>query len=292
MRRACGVCVLSSLALSASVLAQDEASTAGPRWVEDERWTVRIEPAAWYVGLRGDVQLPRASGEPGNFATDLSAFDLDDSSMLQPLGEITLRRGDWGIALRGFVYSQDSQARGRAGRVGDLVIADGDRIVSSVEMVNFEIEGMYTLVKGARSALSARDGYKVRWRVDALAGVRVLDTQWAITSPDLVATDTSLLSAGAEETAFHPLVGMKVSATFVEQFTVDVKVDVGWLGLGDTSSYGVDILVGGTWQPHRNFGVQVGYRALAFGVSSGDGAGEYEFTGSAQGLYAGVVLEF
>ncbi|MDX2132011.1 MAG: hypothetical protein SFY69_08165 [Planctomycetota bacterium] len=263
-----------------------------PTWRDEAAWTVRFEPSVWFVGIAGDVQLPRAAGAPSNDTTDLADLDLDDTSLVQPLGEITLRKGDWGIGLRGFAFSNDQQASGRAGRIGDLPIADGDRITSSVDVLDLEIEAMYTIAKGVRSPLSGRDGYALRWRVDVLAGVRVFQTDWEVANLDVAFAPPASNVASAEETTAHPLVGVKVSALFLEQFTLDAKIDVGYLPLGDTSSYGVDIFVGGSWQPHRNVGVQIGYRAMFVGVSSGDGVEAYEYDGSLQGLYAGLVLEF
>jgi hypothetical protein len=39
-------------------------------------------------------------------------------------------------------------------------------------------------------------------------------------------------------------------------------------------------------------GVKVGYRMLLFGLSDGDGADEFEWSGSMAGLYFGAQISF
>jgi opacity protein-like surface antigen len=73
--------------------------------------------------------------------------------------------------------------------------------------------------------------------------------------------------------------------------TVDAQIAVGGMPTGNTS-YSFDIIVGVQWRPVENVGVQLGYRALFFGLGSGDGESEFNFDGSLQGLYGGLVVRF
>jgi hypothetical protein len=46
------------------------------------------------------------------------------------------------------------------------------------------------------------------------------------------------------------------------------------------------------YNPTPHVGVQLGYRSLFFGVSKGDGEGEFGFNGAMQGLYGTLVFRF
>ncbi|CAG1001640.1 hypothetical protein PHYC_02931 [Phycisphaerales bacterium] len=262
-----------------------EESTAPSIWPEEERWTLSFEPAVWYVGLSGDVQLPRSSEDAGgNDRTDLADLNLDSAPLVQPLGEITLRRGRWGVSMRGAAFSSDRSATGVAGQIGDVAIADGDRINASVDLIDAEFEGMYTIYRdGLRPR---RTGYWLRPRLDLVFGVRVIENEWRVENLENGGVAT------ADELVAHPLVGVKLTADIVDEFSLDMKADFGGLPLPEGWSYGVDILVGGTWRPAPHVGVQIGYRALFLGVSSGRGDAEFEFGGAAQGLYAGLSVDF
>lgn len=284
------------MAMVAGATAQGEAPAADAKptqveaatWAEDDRWTIRIEPGLWYAGLSGEVKLPR-SGEDvgGNEPTKLRDLGLNRSSKLTPLGEATLRRGSWGIVLRGAAFATDEVAEGTAGMIGDVEIEDGDEVTSSVEFINFEVEGLYTLFKDARRPMEG-GGYWLRPRVDLVFGARIVQTDWEVRNASADGGDT----ASSDEVAIQPLVGVRVGATFMERFNLDVQLSAGYMPFLGSSSYGLDIVVGGSWQVVPHVGVQAGYRALFLGVASGDGDAEFEFQGAIQGLYAGVVVEF
>ncbi len=266
----------------------DPAPVERAHWAEDERWTIRMEPSIWYAGLSGEVKLPRASEDAGgNEATKLRDLGQNKSSKLTPLGEVTLRRGSWGFSVRGAAFSSEASAEGVEGMIGDVEIEDGDEITSSVDMINFEAEALYTLFKDARRPMEG-GGFRFRPRVDLVFGVRVMQMEWAVQNDSAEGEDT----ATADEVAIHPTVGVRVGATFLERFNLDVQLAAGYMPFLGSSSYGLDILVGGSWQIIPHVGVQAGYRALFLGVASGDGDAEFEFQGALQGLYAGVVIEF
>lgn len=272
----------------AGVKVQEEPPKSPPVWPEEERWTLQFEPSAWYAGLSGDLQLPRSSEDAGgNETTDLENFNMNSASLVQPLGEITLRRGRWGFCVRGTSFSSDRSATGVSGQIGDVAIADGDRLNASVDLIDAEFEVLYTPY---REALRPRKvGFWLRPRLDLVFGLRVIENEWQIENLD-AASPTS--EASADEMTVHPLVGFKLSGEISEQFTVDVKVDLGALPLPESWSYGADILVGGTWRPVPHIGAQIGYRALFVGLSSGSDDAAFEFSGAVQGLYAGLRVDF
>ncbi|MCE7974214.1 MAG: hypothetical protein DYG92_07830 [Leptolyngbya sp. PLA1] len=256
-------------------------------WQREDRWTARFEPGAWYPGLGGDVKLPRST--PGsNPRTGMRELNQDGGSYLAPFGEVNIRRGDWSLAARGFVWGSDQTAVGVDGRVGDLTIEDGDEVFSSIDVSNADLEVRYTFTPAPEDRLRPGKA-RVRTRLDAMGGVRLHDV-------DVLVQNRSLSSPGNEDSAqelfLTPVVGLKGSIEFYDQFSIDLQLAVGGLPWGDQQSLVGDVLVGGTWKPVGNFGVQLGYRALFFDFSSGDGSGAFELTGSLQGLYGGIVIEF
>jgi opacity protein-like surface antigen len=71
------------------------------------------------------------------------------------------------------------------------------------------------------------------------------------------------------------------------------ELNGGYLPLSDSESYSFDLIVGGQWRPIKNVGVQIGYRALFFGIETGESDNAFELSeASLQGLYAGVTLSF
>lgn len=253
-------------------------------WHRDDVWTVRFEPAVYYVAMSGTATLPRSEAAPGsNPSIRLAEIDLDEPR-LSPLGEVNLRNGDWRISVRGFGFSSSQDAlTNSAGALGDISFASGDPVNRSLDFNAFELEGAYTLLQNKFRPLS--DGsYAIRTRFDVIGGLRVYDVDLRLTSQD----SGGSLTSQHEEAFLQGLVGVKGSLEIYDQFTVDLQLGAG----GSPDGYSFDILVGGSWKPIDNFGVQIGYRALFFDVESGSGNGKFALEGAAQGLYAGIVLEF
>lgn len=256
-------------------------------WQREDRWTARFEPGAWYTGLSGDIRLPRTAAG-SNPKTGLRALNQDGGSYLAPFGEANIRKGDWSFSVRGFVWGSDQTAVGVDGRVGDVEIEDGDDISSSIDMANVDLEVRYTFTPAREERL--RPGRaRVRTRLDAMGGLRLHDVDMMVQNLTLGAP---VVEDSADELFMTPVLGLKGSVEFYDQFSIDLQLAIGGLPWGDQQSMVGDVLVGGTWKPVENFGVQLGYRALFFDFSSGDGSQAFELTGSLQGLYGGIVIEF
>lgn len=254
-------------------------------WHRDDIWTVRIEPGISYSGLAGDLTLPRATAGV-NRSIKLRDLDMDEPR-IAPFAEVNLRRGDWRISARGLVFSAENDATaGSNFTLGGVPFLTGNAISSEVDFSSFEIEGGYTLLKNALRARTA-GGFTLRPRLDVVAGVRIVDMDWSVQN-----VTAGSPARQADQVFVHPTVGLKGSIEVSEQFTLDVQLSGGTLPLDDTESSSVDILVGGSWKPWPNFGVQAGYRALFLTTTDGEDQTRFEFDGTSQGLYAGIVLEF
>lgn len=252
-------------------------------WHRDDKWTARFEPGVYYVAMSGSATLPRSPGGSGaNPEIHLRDINVDEPR-LSPFGEVNLRKGDWRISVRGFGFAASGDATATSpGQLGDVSFAQGDRVSRSLDFNAFEIEGAYTLVEDKIRPLD--DGtYAIRPRVDLVGGVRLYDVDLRLSS-----LGAGAVSSQNDEVFVQGEVGVKGSVEFYDHFTVDMQLDAG----GGPDGYSFDILVGGSWKPFHNFGVQVGYRALFFDVDSGSGNAKFKLQGAAQGLYAGLVLEF
>lgn len=264
---------------NAAAMAQETA----PDVTHERRWTLEAHPGIWYVGMSGDLTLPGAAGN-GRSLDIGDALGLDDPRV-SPYAEATLRRGNWLVSMRGFGYSNDQESTASAaGSLGNSTWSEGDRLRASLDIWGIEAMAGYTLVDHRRNPLE-QGGHALRFRLDALAGVRVFEV-------DASAGVINQTASGAEEMAVHPLIGTRLTADFHNDFSVIVELSGGGMGLSDNSSYGFDIVVGGQWRPVPNVGVQIGYRAIFMGVESGEGVDAFEFSGSGQGLYGGVTFAF
>lgn len=269
--------------LQPSAAAPREQSSDLLPWHRDDKWTVRFEPSVYYVAMSGTATLPRAAGSTGpNPSVRLAEINADEPR-LSPAGEINLRKGDWGIAVRGFGFSSSGDATTTApGQLGDVIFAQGDVVNRALDFNAFEIEATYTLLKNKIRPLD--DGtYGIRPRLDLVGGVRLYDVDLRLSS-----LGANAISSQNDEIFVQGEVGIKGTLEIYDHFTVDLQVDAG----GGADGYSFDILVGGSWKPINNFGVQIGYRALFFDVDSGSGDSKFKLEGAAQGLYAGIVLEF
>lgn len=300
-RMLAAVCAMQ--AMSGFAFGQEQAAETAAAAVEaGPRWTLRVEPAVWFLGPAGTVKLPdgaapTVTGGPKGGGVGIQSldggnaeeFDLRDVDIDTPeaslAGEIHLGRGDWRFLLRMVDFAGDQETDARAaGTVGGFVYADGDVIETSLDYAQFEFEVAYSFAK--RSMSPYEGGYKLHSNFELIGGVRVIDVDW-----ELVNT-TGGDSAGASETFVEPLGGVRLTMELYEEFDIDVQVTAGGMPFGDKSTITVDAMVGGVWRPFENFGVQVGYRFTGLNMTSESDEGDYEWDGSMAGLYTGVVIQF
>mgnify|MGYP005847426119 CR=1 FL=1 len=261
---------------------QDERPLGGT-----DAWTIRFEPAIWFVGASGDLRLPGTEASGNGQKLDVGDLNLD-SPRVSPFGELHLKRGPWRISLSAFVFStggRDFEAEG-PGQLGPIAYDAGDLLDLSMDYATFAARGGYEFLTAERG--TADDGgVQVRSRLVGFAGARFHDVDF----------DASLqvpggASVSADRLFAEPIVGLRWELDIHERFTIDVVGAVGAFGWGEQSSWSADIIVGFTWRPIENFGVQVGYRQLVIGLKDGDFPEQFEWRGGLAGLYAGAVLRF
>jgi hypothetical protein len=247
-----------------------------------EKWTLQFEPTAWYTAPGGRVKLPGSA--PGVLGAPLGDINLD-SARIAPGGELHLYDGRWRITVGGFRLEQDDRGSTAAfaGQVGPVSFSPGDSIKASMDLTSVEATVAYRL--DIPDWMAGKPGSNYAGQFDVLGGVRLYDLSFGFTAPSGTTKE--------DETQAHPLIGAKWSMDVVQQFTIDVQIDLGGFTYGgDTFTYGYSINAGFIWRPQENVGVQVGYRDLAFELRSGPAGDRFEYRGALQGLYAGVVIRF
>jgi hypothetical protein len=281
MHKILGVCAAMVLAASATA-AVDDATPAAHDAPKSEPWEIELHPSIWYVGIAGRLELPRDSGD--NRATKLSELNLT-SSRIAPMGEASLTKGNWLIEARGFsVGAEADSTQTRAGNIGDVTFAPGQVVHASIDISSFELMGGYRVAFDERGVREG-GGVKLRTDVRVLAGARLLDI-------DSTALRAGLVEDSAHETVLEPIIGVRLKEDFYEDFTIQLEVSGGAMP-GSPESHSFDIVVGGQWRPTTHVGVQIGYRALFFGVSSGDDPARYEWKNATlEGLFAGITIKF
>lgn len=272
--------------------AQEAGAPASQGWAYevDNRYHVRVEPGAWYVAPSGDIQLP--SDDPDAVTDEVDVEDLAfDNARFTPFAEVHISRGRWRGTFRGFYYGADRTSQAEAGfQIGDLGVSALDTVRSSLDMASYELEAAYTWRDFPRDSGTSKSR-NARFKADVFGGVRFYDVDFSIA--DLTPTPSGPApSDSADEFFVEPQVGAKFTLQLYEKATIDLQGGVGGLPLGDQSSMSVDIIAGFSYMPIEHVGLQIGYRALFFGLESGEGGEEFKFDGALQGLYFGAVIEF
>jgi hypothetical protein len=233
----------------------------------------------WFAAAGGNVRLP-GSRE----SAQLETFNLDNPRM-SPMGSLQVRDGDWRLAVSGLAFSTRDRGtvRGDFGEIGGQGFVPGTPVTSTMDVASFQFQAGYRLpVSGLLAADIVPDFYAT-WEV--VGGVRFVDVNYDLRFPSG--------SAGAHEFFASPVVGFRLAMEMTYGFSVEVEGDLGGFSDGGDRTVFSDVVnVGLLWRPQPNIGVRVGYRQVAFNLSSGKGAETFKWDGALAGLHAGLVLRF
>lgn len=252
------------------------------------QWEIRFEPAAWFVSPAGKLRLP---GTASN-GSQIDLVDLGlDNPRVYPFGELHIIRDRWRITLGGAWLSNDATVTAKeSGSLGDAVYSTGDSITTGFTFASFQALGAVR-VYDYQGGSNGHGGFDIAARVELTGGVRfyVIDIDAKVAGsaggPVLTRTDDSEFFA-------EPVIGVKATIVLLEEFSLDTELTIGGFAFGDYSVYSIDVIVGGTWHPTPNLGLQIGYRQLAYFLKSGDSPSEFEYNGTLAGLYGGLDLRF
>ncbi|GMV25196.1 MAG: hypothetical protein AMXMBFR58_12270 [Phycisphaerae bacterium] len=251
-------------------------------------WTLRIEPAAWYTSLEGDLTMP---GAPGSVQDTFGVDSLNlDESQWAPMGTVHVQAGKWRFTGSGFSYSNDVDQTTvtDSGGLGNLTLASGDVVSSSMDFWVLELQGAYRLVH--RQLGTMQDGSpRLVFGLEPVVGVRMYSLDMQL---DAITGASAGTSTSNDDFFFEPTAAVKLEGEFARQFTIDVQTGFGIGPWGDTESWSWDITVGGAWRPIPNLGIRIGYKHLLMDLKSGSGSDQFELDGSLGGLFVGAEIRF
>jgi hypothetical protein len=275
-----------AMGVAATALGQNSAPASDPGpaiAAATDQWTLSIEPSLWFAGISGEMRLPgQTDGSPKVDLKDVNA----DANRLTPMVEARFRKGDWTFGASGFIYTAKTYGAATATQqAGTIAITSGDAVTTRTAFGSAEFSAAYQISRTEMTPL-ADGGHRLAFTVDLLAGLRLYDIDFTLTREAGGRSDS-------DELFIEPLVGARLSAEFYRDFSLDLQAAIGGQPLGDRTSLSWDIFVGAGWRPTRHLGLQLGYRNLAFALTSeSSDASRFEWEGALAGLYAGLELRF
>lgn len=251
---------------------------------EGDRWKLDVSVDAWYVAPAGDLKMPASPALGAGDQYELADLNLD-SPLVSPYAEIAVSRGKWGLGLSGFSFSASDRGfmPDGPGRLGDLTLTPGQQVKSDLDFASLAVTGSYRFYRYTNAA-DPDGNWALDSTLDAFVGARMYDVDFEFTS-----------AAGREQTDeffAEPIAGIKWNFDIGESFTISLVLGGGVGPWGDRSSWSFDVAPRFEWRPVRHIGLEVGYRLLVTDLSSGDGAEEFEWSGSMAGVLAGLTLRF
>ena len=254
-------------------------------------WTIRLEPFVGYLAPAGDIRLPAATTRGDKI--ELTDLNLD-SPRLAPIGRIQAKRDKWRIMFTGLGFNADDRGAtpGIAGQIGGVAFAPGDTLTSDLSYEAFDLMIGYRVWEHTSETNDAGRTRLVAG-LDLLGGVRFHHADFDVrNAPALAPAPGTILGASADEFFAEPIVGARFDLMIHEQFGLEVESTAGGFGFDDRSSVSFSIDAGFAYRPVHWAGVKIGYRLLVFGLQDGDGADEFEWSGSMAGLYFGAQFSF
>ncbi len=247
-------------------------------------WRFEIKPVAWYVAPGGDLRLPGNAVDGGGEQHNLSELNLD-SPRFSPAGEVRAAHGDWRFTLGGVGFSVGDRGwvPDESGQIGSLGFDPGDAMVSSLDFASAQGSVGYRLWHEEKGRTEA-GGPRIAAGLQGVGGLRIYDIDFEVRGPSDATSFDDVLG--------DPFLGATLTLGFVERFTIEVTVLLGYFSTGDDEAFSWDTMVGLAWHPRPYFALEVGYRQLAFDLTSGSGDEEFSWRGAMAGLYAGGSLRF
>jgi hypothetical protein len=258
-------------------------------------WKVSLSPRLWWTSPSGELKLPASSGTgPGAFTDpgdtiDVSQLNLD-TPRLSPAGELHVAAGRWRFAFSAGAFSLDRETTiaDSAFRAGSVEISPGESMSVRFDDSVFEATAGYQVYSwdfdaASRSPANAAD---TGMRLIALGGVRLHDLDIDLRSRDDATT------ASTDQTFTEPIGGLRAEFALTRRFAIELQATGGAWIESDRSVYSLDLCVIVRWTPAPNIGVEFGWRQIAFSLSDGDGADEFEYLGAVAGVFAGITVRF
>jgi hypothetical protein len=255
-----------------------EAATAKPG-LDEQDWTIRLTPRAWFVAPAGDLKLPGLGGQ----TVTLDNLNLD-ANRVRPAGQVDLQSERWMISLAG-ANSSTSSLRVATGafQLGTTAIGAGQTFDASFDYTTIQALVGYRVWEYNLDAQKSEDAGDTRFRLFLLGGARLHDAKATIERPGVANTRSE-----GSLTTVSIIGSARGQLKFWRDFNLEVDLSAG--ALHESTTF--DIQAALSYQPCDWFAAQFGYRHLQVSLDSGSNAGQFKWDGSVAGLFAGVVFKF
>ena len=246
-------------------VALSPAARAADKDVDSGQWHFEFTPYLWATGQSGTVGLANGpgNGQPFNqsFSDILSRMDIGGMAAFEA------RNGRWGLLLDGIYLSVSD--RGSISGPNGLVSLSAN---GSVTQQQYAAAGFYRVLEGPTT-------------LDALAGLRYNSVGWdvnaSLASPLLPGNVISQNFAQRMQWV-DPIVGVRLSHRFDEQWSIVGYADVGGSGSGSDLTW--QVLGGVNYAFSPNVIGKFGYRYSSINYQSGG----FLYDVATSGIYAGV----
>ena len=257
-------------AVSAAVLvglAATPAQAESP--VPDDAWQFEFTPYVFGSSLSGTTGVGRVTAE-----VDASFGDIVENLDSGFMAMFEARKGPWGLLFDGVYFKLKDQKTSSWQGPGGVGTADGSLEATMTEQI-------YQFAVSYRTLDSAS-------KLDLIGAARYtqLDTglDLAVTAPPVLPGGTRSLSAS--ESWWDPVIGIRVTVPFAEQWSFVGYADVGGFGAGSDVTY--QAIAGVNWQFSKTFAAKVGYRYF-YQDYENDG---FVWDMAAHGAYLGLGIGF
>jgi hypothetical protein len=247
------------------------------------RWTIQLEPMAWYSSPSGRISMPG-----GGDKVRVERLNLD-TPMVTPYGEVHVNLDSWRLSFSGGGYASDREfAADSSFTLGNVAVSSGDPVELDFDFLTAEASAGYRLYfrDFAKESKNPENATAFELALYVLGGARVYDVGLDVTNV------SSGASVSSDEFYIEPLVGGRAELEIAEDFTIDLQLSGGAMPLDEHSSASLDVAVSFTWRPVEHVGVTIGWRQVAYWLSDGSDADEFEYDGRIAGVFGGVTIRF
>lgn len=254
-------------------------------------WTLSFEARAWYQAPAGDLTLP--GGVTPDDEIELDELNMD-SPRLSPYGELRVQRGKLRLGIGGSFFSAEKGSTIETTRtLGDVDVYEGERTrldFSHWSMDALALYELFSYVDG--STADGRDEVRIRGSLGGGLRVSGVDFDFSVDPTDPSRTGGEVLTRGYDGTFVELLAAGALDIDLYERWYLSVEASGGAFGLDDRTSASFSIEPTLAWHPGSRVGVEVGYRLLIHRMEDGESPGEFEWSGSMAGLFAGLSVRF
>ena len=245
-----------------------------PKPVQEDEWQFSVTPYFWLPSANVDLSIPnvtvgnRTIG--GDFSINqpwwetLSKFS-SDFYVLAIMGRVEAWKGRWGGFVDGywiFGKSTVSNSDSRLVFQDRADITTSSSITSRFDTGQFNFGPQFKLGTTRLSATSSvafvlYGGGRVNWAGNNVDGSLTIR---ASANPGEIG-QTINFSADKSSAFIEPMIGLKTSWVFGENFRAILRGDVGGFGAVAGSNWDCDLETGIAWQVMKNTYLDLGYRA-------------------------------